>query len=63
MLLSAETLAFALFDTFRVSSSLIIPLSFRATGSVFDTGALVMIRIKSPLSPFFVPISTDLLEL
>ena len=63
MLLSAETLAFALFDTFRVASSLIIPLSFRATGAVFDTGAAVMILIKSPLAPFFEPTSIVLPEL
>ena len=49
--------------TETVASSLTAPVSLLASGPSFPTGALVMTRIKSPLRPFFVPISIDLFEL
>ena len=47
--------------TETLASSLTAPVSLLPTGASFATGALVMTRIKSPFSPFFVPILIVLL--
>ena len=42
--------------TETLASSFTAPVSLLPVGPLFSIGALVMTRIKSPLSPFFVPI-------